>query len=498
MRAVENAFGIRIPDNARLIRNLVHGIQYVQDHTMHFYHLHALDWVDLLNALEADPAEAAALAQSVSDWAGNGKPQFLAVQKRLRNFVDSGQLGLFANAYWGHPAYKLPPAANLMAVAHYLEALDWQRDVIRMHAVLGGKNPHMQNFLVGGSALPIAPDAPTAFNAGDLALLQRLVERARSFVEKVYCPDLLAVAGFYKEWARIGSGVGNYLAYGEFPTDTSGEPEKLFFPRGLILNRDLTQVFPVDHEKVTEYVTHSWYDYPEGDDRAKHPWRGETQPHYSGPRPPFEFLDTDSKYSWLKAPRYEDRAVEVGPLARMLVAYARGSPRVRALVDTVLSRLGLGPEALFSTLGRTAARAVETLVVAEQLPVWLNELAANMKRGELITHTGQQWDSRSWPKEAQGWGFEEAPRGALGHWVRIRDGAIANYQCIVPTTWNCSPRDARGVRGACEEALLATPVADLERPLEVLRTIHSFDPCMACAVHLVDNERRELLRVRVV
>jgi Ni,Fe-hydrogenase I large subunit len=497
VRAVENALGITIPDNARLVRNLIHGIQFVQDHTMHFYHLHALDWVDLLNALEANPTEAADLAQSVSEWAHNGKAKFRAVQQRLRAFVDSGQLGLFANAYWGHPAYKLPPAANLMAVAHYLEALDWQKDVIHMHALLGGKNPHMQNFLVGGTALPINPDSPTALNAGELGQLREMAARARAFVEQVYFPDLLAVAGFYKDWAGVGAGVGNYLAYGEFPTDTGGDPEKLFLPRGVILNRDLSRVLPFNHEKVTEHIARSWYDYAEENAQAKHPWEGETRPHYTGPQPPYDFLETDNKYSWLKAPRYDDRTMEAGPLARMLVAYASGHSRVRALVDAVLSKLGVGPEALFSTLGRTAARCVETLVVAEQLPAWLDELAANMKRGHLIGCNVERWDPGAWPKEAQGVGFEEAPRGALGHWVRIREGTIANYQCIVPTTWNCSPRDARGARGACEQALLATPVADPERPLEILRTVHSFDPCMACAVHIVDKDRRERLRVRV-
>jgi Ni,Fe-hydrogenase I large subunit len=495
VRAVENALGITIPDNARLVRNLIHGIQFVQDHTMHFYHLHALDWVDLLEALEADPGQAAELAQSLSDWPHNGKGQFRTVQQRLRAFVESGQLGLFSNAYWGHPAYQLPPTANLMAVAHYLEALDWQKDVIRMHALLGGKNPHMQNFLVGGTALPINPDSPTALNAGDLGQLREMTERARDFVEQVYFPDLLAIAGFYKEWARIGCGVGNYLACGEFPTDTSADPEKLFLPRGVILNKDLSRVLPFDQEKVTEHVARSWYDYGEGNPQAKHPWQGETRPHYTGPQPPYEFLDTDQKYSWLKAPRYEDHSMEAGPLARMLVAYGKGHPRVCALVDSLLARLGVGPEALFSTLGRTAARGIETLAVAEQLPVWLDELAANIKRGRLTACNVERWDPETWPKEAQGVGLEEAPRGALGHWVRIRDGAIANYQCVVPTTWNCSPRDARGTRGACEEALLATPVADLEHPLEVLRTVHSFDPCMACAVHVVDKDRRERLRV---
>jgi Ni,Fe-hydrogenase I large subunit len=497
VRAVENALRITIPDNGRLVRNLVHGIQYVQDHSMHFYHLHGLDWVDLLKALEADPGKTAALAQSLSDWPGNSKPHFHAVQQRLRTFVESGQLGLFANAYWGHPAYQLTPEANLMVVAHYLEALDWQRDIIRMHAVLGGKNPHMQNFLVGGTALPINPDSPTAFNAGDLALLQQLAKRAQEFVEKVYLPDLMAVAGFYKDWASIGSGVGNYLACGEFPTDTSGDPEKLFLPHGVVLKKDLGRAISFDHEKVSEYITRSWYDYSDGNDKPKHPWQGETRPHYTGPQPPFQFLDTSSKYSWLKAPRYDHLAVEVGPLARMLVAYAKGHPRIHTLLSNLLAKLDLGPEALFSTLGRTAARGIETLVVAEQLPVWLGGLAENMKHRDFAIHNGDRWDPDTWPKEAQGCGLEEAPRGALGHWVHIHDGTIAQYQCVVPTTWNCSPRDGEGVRGACEEALLGTPVADPQRPLEILRTVHSFDPCMACAVHLVDKQKRELLRVRV-
>lgn len=495
--AVEDALGIKVPDNARLVRNLINGIQQVHDHTIHFYHLHALDWVDIISALEAEPAETASLAQSTSDWPHNGKAQFRSVQKRLRTFVESGQLGLFANAYWGHPAYKLPPAANLMAVAHYLEALEWQKDIIRIHALLGGKNPHAQTFLVGGTALPIDPNSQNALNADGLALLQQLAMRAKSFVEKVYFPDLLAVASFYKDWASIGTGLGNYLAYGEFPTDTSGDPEKLFLPRGIILNKNLSQVIPLDHHKITEYVTHSWYDYPDGDDKAKHPWRGETRPRYTGPQPPYEFLNTEQKYTWMKAPRYDDRAMEVGPLARMLVAYAKGHRRVRALVDTVLSKLEVGPEALFSTLGRTAARAIETLVVAEQLPVWIDELAENMKRGNLTIHNRERWEPNSWPKEAQGWGFHEAPRGALGHWVHICDGAITNYQCVVPTTWNCSPRDAKGQRGACEEALLGTSVADPEHPLELLRTVHSFDPCIACAVHVVDKDRRALVHVRV-
>jgi hydrogenase large subunit len=494
---VEDALGIKIPDNARIIRNLIAGIQYVQDHVIHFYHLHALDWVDITSALKADPAETSKLAQSISPWPKSSATYFKAVQDRLKKFVESGQLGLFANGYWGHPAYKLPPAANLMAVAHYLEALDWQREVIKIHAILGSKNPHPQTFLVGGMSIPLDPNSPAALNADKLALQRQLLVTAKEFVEQVYIPDVLAVAPFYKDWAALGAGVGNYLAYGDYPTDTSGDPTRLWLPRGVIVNRDLSRVEPMDHKAITESVTHSWYEYSDGEQAAKHPWDGETNPKYSGPKPPYEFLDTDKKYSWLKAPRYKGMPMEVGPLARMLVAYGSGHKDVKAAVDGVLKVLGVGPAALFSTLGRIAARAVETQITAAELLVWHDQLVANIKRGDLRIHNGERWDPTSWPKEAQGWGFHEAPRGALGHWVRIKDGAIVNYQCVVPSTWNASPRDAQNQRGPYEASLLGTPVADANRPVEILRTVHSFDPCMACAVHVVGPAREPITRIQV-
>jgi Ni,Fe-hydrogenase I large subunit len=301
------------------------------------------------------------------------------------------------------------------------------------------------------------------------------------------------VAPFYLEWAGYGEGIGNFMACGDFP-DRLGTQ---FLPAGIILNRDLSTVHPLDQGKVTEYVTHSWFKYSEGDEMAKHPWEGETIPQYTGPQPPYQLLNTEGKYSWMKAPRYEDKPMEVGPLARMLVAYASGHPRVKEVVDTVLNKLGAGPEALFSTLGRTAARGVETLVIAEQLVPWLDELATNMAEGNLQIHNGEKWDPKTWPTEAQGVGFTEAPRGMLGHWIRIKGGMIENYQCVVPSTWNASPRDAKGQRGPYEAALIGTPVADPGQPIEILRTIHSFDPCMACAVHMVDGSRREIVQVRL-
>jgi Ni,Fe-hydrogenase I large subunit len=499
VRAVENALGITIPDNARILRNLLEGAQFIQDHVIHFYHLHALDWVDMVSALSADPAATSDLARSISDWSNSSPAYFQGVRDRLQTFVNSGQLGIFANAYWGHPAYKLPPEGNLLAVAHYLEALDWQREIIKMHAILGGKNPHPQTYLVGGMAIPVTPNGQHGINPARITQLRNLAARALEFAEKVYLPDLLLVASLYKEWGNVGQGVGHFLAYGDFPTDTSGDPATLWLPQGLVFNKDLgSPPQPLDHNEIREYVTRSWYNYAGGDGVAKHPWDGETEWAYTGPQPPFEFLDTDGKYSWLKAPRYSDTPMEVGPLARMVVAYAAGHPRVQQLVNGVLSQLGLGSEALFSTLGRVAARGIETLVIAEKMQDWISELDTNMNSGNLAIHSGALWDPSTWPTRAMGWGVSEAPRGALGHWVQIENGTISNYQCVVPSTWNGSPRDALGQRGPWEEALIGTPVADPAQPVEILRTIHSFDPCMACAVHVLDADHREITRIQIV
>ncbi|MDH3402190.1 MAG: nickel-dependent hydrogenase large subunit [Acidobacteriota bacterium] len=493
IRAVENAIGAEPPPNARILRNLIMASQMVQDHVVHFYHLHALDWVDIVSALSADPAATASLAQSISDWPLSSATYFGGVKERLQQYVERGQLGPFANAYWGHAAYRLPPEANLMAVAHYLEALDWQREFIKIHAVLGGKNPHLQSFLVGGMATPVDPDRQASLNMTSVAAMRELIKKAKVFVEKVYVPDLLAVASFYKDWAGYGAGVGNYLVYGEYP-ELDGS---LYLPSGVIRGRNLGTVEPLDHSLINEYVTHSWFEYGGGDDQPLHPSQGETRPNYTGPEPPYERLNTDGKYSWLKSPRYDGLPMEVGPLSRMLVAYGSGQPRVRELVDFALGHLGVGAEALFSTLGRVAARGIETLVLAEKLEGWLDELADNMGRGELRIHDNSKWEPSSWPKECTGAGFHEAPRGALGHWVHIVDGEIANYQCVVPSTWNAGPRDAMGQPGPYEQALIGNPVVDPEQPLEILRTVHSFDPCMACGVHVLDPEGREVVKVRV-
>ena len=497
VRAVENALGITIPDNARIIRDLIAGAQLVQDHVVHFYHLHALDWVDVTLALKADPSKTSTLAQSISPWPNSSTNYFRGVQNKLQAFINSGQLGLFANGYWGHPAYVLPPEVNLLAVAHYLEALDWQRNFIRIHAVLGGKNPHPQSYLVGGMATALNPNNESTLNADRLGLLTQLLQSGQDFVSQVYIPDVLAIAGLYKDWASIGAGLGNYMAYGDYASDAQELASTYFFPNGLIQQQNLNIVNPVAQTQVAEYIAHSWYSYTEGNAAGLHPWKGETDPQYTGPTPPFDYVTTD-KYSWLKAPRYNGTAVEVGPLARTLLAYASGKTGVQQTVNSALATLGVGPSALFSTLGRVAARAIEAQLMINQLPIWLQQLEDNMARGDLTIHDNTYWDPSTWPQEAFGFGHHEAPRGSLGHWVHIKNGTIANYQAVVPSTWNAGPRDASGQRGAYEAALIGTPVADPTRPVEILRTVHSFDPCLACAVHVLDPKGREYVNVRAL
>jgi [NiFe] hydrogenase large subunit/hydrogenase large subunit len=385
-----------------------------------------------------------------------------------------------------------------MAVAHYLEALDWQRDVIRVHTIFGGKNPH-PNFLVGGMASAINLEDTGTINAESLTKIQGMIRRARRFVEEVYWPDMVAIAGFYKEWASIGGGVSNYLAVGEYPDNgDANDLESLYFPRGIILDRDLSTVHPYDHEQVREYIFSAWYEYEDGDRAGLHPWEGETKPRYTGPEPPWTFLQDHEKYTWMKAPRYDGRPMEVGPLARMLVAYASGHADVREMVDGALGALGVGPEALFSTLGRTAARGIETVLLARRMEVWFDALVDRIRAGDTSTFNGERWEPSSWPATARGYGYLDAARGALGHWVEIRDGKIARYQCVVPSTWNCSPRDVEGQMGPYEASLVDNhPLLDPERPIEILRTIHSFDPCMACGVHVLDARGNEVTRVKV-
>ena len=488
-RAVEDAIGITIPPNANLIRNLVHGMQFIQDHVIHFYHLHALDWVDVVSALKADPDGTARIAKSISPWPNNSGTYFAEVQNRLKKFVSGGQLGIFTNGYWGHPAYKLPPEVNLLGVAHYLEALDWQRDVIRLHTVFGGKNPH-PNFLVGGMASAINLNDTATINAERLTDIRDMITRARRFVEQVYWPDLVAIAGFYKEWGAIGGGVPNFLTYGEFPEAGINDFDKLYFPRGIILNKDLSTVHEFDPAKIQEFINASWYEYSAGDEAGLHPYEGETKAKYTGPATPWQYLQDEKKYTWMKAPRYDGQPMQVGPLSRMLVGFAAGHADIQELVKEVLGRLQVGPAVLFSTLGRTAARGIETVLLARRMEVWYGQLVDRIRSGDTRTFDGTRWAPETWHKEKaelQGFGWLDAPRGGLGHWVKIRDGKISKYQCVVPSTWNCSPRDPQGQMGPYEAALTDNhPLVIPDQPLEILRTIHSFDPCMACGVHVLD------------
>jgi hydrogenase large subunit len=490
VRTVEDALGITVPPNAELIRNLMFCAQYMQDHVVHFYHLHALDWVDIVSALKANPNEASRIAQSISNYPKSSPAYFSDLQKRLTGFVSSGQLGIFANAYWGHPAYKLPPEINLIGVAHYLDALEWQKEVVKIHTIFGGKNPH-PNYLVGGVPCAINLDEANALNAERLAQVGKLLDDGKQFIEQVYIPDLLAVAPYYLDWGGIGGGLQNYLAYGDLPVKGYGDVASFKFPRGAILNRNLNEVLPVDGknlEEIQEFISHSWYEYSDGNETGKHPWNGETKFNYTGPQPPYEFLNVNEKYSWLKTPRWKSNAMEVGPLARLLVAYASGSTEVKDLIGMVLKKLNVPVGALFSTLGRTAARGLETVLIAKWAKEFYDQLLANIKNGDTRTFNNSKWEPSTWPKEAKGVGFTEAPRGALAHWIVIKDEKIDNYQLVVPSTWNASPRDPKGQMSAYEASLIGTPIADPEKPVEVLRTIHSFDPCIACAVHLYDEK----------
>ena len=509
VRTVENALGIMIPDNANSIRNIMQLCLQTHDHLVHFYHLHALDWVDIVSALKADPKATSTLAQSVSSWPLSSPGYFKDLQIRLTKFVESGQLGPFKNGYWGHAAYKLPPEANLMAVAHYLEALDFQKEIVKIHTIYGGKNPH-PNWLVGGVPCAINVDgtgAVGAVNMERLNLVSSIIDRSIEFIEQVYLPDLTAIASFYKDWLHGGGLSGkSVMSYGDIPENANDySANSLKLPRGVILNGNLNEVLPIDladPEQIQEFVAHSWYKYPD-ESKGLHPWDGVTEPNYQlgpnakGTKTDIKELDEGGKYSWIKAPRWRGNAVEVGPLARYIIGYAQNKPEFKEPTEKLLKTLDLPVTALFSALGRTAARGLECQWAAHQMRYFQDKLVARIKAGDTSTANVEKWRPESWPKEAKGYGFTEAPRGALGHWIKIKDTKIDNYQCIVPTTWNGSPRDPQGNIGAFEASLLDTPMADPEKPLEILRTIHSFDPCLACSTHVMSPDGQEMATVKV-
>ncbi|MFW8600098.1 nickel-dependent hydrogenase large subunit [Desulfobacterota bacterium M19] len=494
VRTVENALGLEIPINAQYIRNMVIALHTLHDHIVHFYALSALDWVDVVSALKADPAKTAALASSLSNWPGNGVKRFAAVKAKIKALVDSGQLGPFANGYWGHPAMTLPPEANLMAVSHYLEALDYQRKANQAIAIIGGKSPHIQNMSVGGVTTAINLDNETTLNMERLYWMKQLMEEVRGFIQQVYLPDVIAIGALYKNWLSYGAGVTNYLAVPDMVLNTAGTEFDL--PGGTIMNGDFSTVKAISsfHDKyfrdnIKESIAHAWYD----GDWSRHPYEEDTVPRYT------DFQD-DGKYSWVKAPRFQNQPMQVGPLAQVLIGYASGHKLTRKYVDDVLARIStvagteVGAAALQSTIGRHAARAIRAAMLADLgLKHW-QLLVDNIGRGDL-----EIFNPPTFPRgEQRGFGFHEAPRGVLSHWIVINDGRIKNYQCVVPSTWNAGPRDKKGRPGPYEASLVGNPVADAQRPLEILRTIHSFDPCIACAVHMLDHEGREIIKVKAV
>ncbi len=486
VRAVENALGIVVPPNAEMVRNLMLGALTMQDHITHFYQLQALDWVDVVSALKADPKETAQIAQSISSWPKNSIGYFTDVQNKVKKLVESKQFNIFSNGYWGHPAYKLPPAVNLLGVAHYLEALDIQKEIVKIQTIFGGKNPH-PNFLVGGMACAVNVDGPNAINIDRLNWVYQIIQQAENFAKQVYLPDVLAIASYYPEWTKYGGGVVNYLASGDFPMTHFGDTSSYLFKRGIVRDRNLSVVEefdPMAMDGLVEYVNNSWYKYTQGKEVGLHPSVGETILDYTGKTPPYDFLDHDQPYSWIKTPRYKGLPMEVGPLARFIVNYAAKNEPIVDLTDRCLAQLGAPKSALYSAIGRTLARSMECTLISEYMHKFYNQLVANIKGGDYRMFNNTYWDPSTWPKKAQGYAVCEAPRGSVAHYVDIENKLVKRYQMVVPTTWNGSPRDPKGQRSPFEASLLGVPVHDAAAPLEIIRVIHTFDPCMSCSVHL--------------
>jgi hydrogenase large subunit len=493
VRAVENALNMEIPLNAQYIRNMVIAAHGIHDHLVHFYHLSALDWVDIVSSLKASPKAAAKIAQSLTDWPTNSEEHFRAVQDKLKGFVKSGQLGIFANGYWGHPAMKLPPEVNLIAAAHYLEAFEYQRKANQITTILGSKTPHVQNLAVGGVTNPINPDEQSALNMERLAYIQSLMDDIEGFIKNVYMVDVAAVAAFNTDWLGYGKGVLNYLSVPEFPTDTKGT--KFMLPGGYIPKGNVGKFHEIKNfddtyfeKNVKESIKHSWYD----GDWDRHPYQEDTIPKYT------DFQD-DGKYSWVKAPSFQGEPAQVGPLANVLAMYAAGHKGAKKYVNWMLKTIGSVAKIkanvghLHSTLGRHAARSVRTALLFDSLKENYNLLLANIAKGDYDIY-----NKPTFPNGIQkGFGFHEAPRGTLSHWVVIENGKILNYQAVVPSTWNAGPRNDKDELGPYEASLLGNPIAQAAKPLEVLRTIHSFDPCIACAIHLHDNEDNDLGHVTI-
>lgn len=494
VRSVENALGMEIPLNAQYIRNIIMGAHSTHDNIVHFYHLAALDWVDLVSALKADPRAVSNLGQKLSPWTGNSYNEVKASQDKLKVFIGSGQLGIYGSGYWGHPAMKLSPEVNMLAAHHYLQALDYQREINKVVGILGLKTPHIQNLAVGGVANAINVDSPSTLNMERLYFIKTIIDKVGDFVEHVLLVDTAVIAGYYAEWTKYGAGVTNYLSVPEMPLDTKGTVFAL--PGGYIPGGDIAKYTPIKshHEpffrdSVKESIKHSWYD----GDWDRHPWDGETVPKYT------DFQDK-GKYSWVKSPTFKGKPAQVGPLANVLCMYAAGhvptKRYVAKMLDTISAVAGtkVGISALHSTIGRIGARSIRCAVLFDTLKSQWQALMDNISKGDVKTFNRPFFPAG----EQRGYGLHEAPRGALSHWIVIKDGVIKNYQAVVPSTWNAGPRNREDALGPYEASLIGNPVIDAEKPLEVLRTVHSFDPCLACAIHMLDKTNNEIVRVKAV
>lgn len=551
LRAVEDAFGITIPKNAHYIRNIIAACLGHQDHIIHFYHLHALDWVSPLEALKADPAATAALQNTVlstyrlpfrgpagldteaypHDVPVSNPDYYVAIQAKVKKIVESGQLGIFSAQWWDHPDYRmLPPEVHLMAISHYLEMLDKQKDLVVPHVVFGGKNPH-PHYVLGGMPCSISmEDGNAPINTARLAIVDRSINQARHMMNDYYLPDVLAIGHLYVKNGYVsGGGLAKerVLGFGMFPEEPfSGTSNGDFFSTLLVRCNGVVENFAGgvmqakvydfkmedlnDPEGISESVEHAWYEYPGQENASLHPWEGVTKPHYTEPKEgtktEWKALNEQGKYSWLKTPKWRGKLCEVGPLARYIVLYTKAKQGLLGQltwaekiivdqIDAVTNVLGVPVEAwLPSTVGRTAARALEAQLQAELGKYFFDKLVANIKSGDTRVVNNDKWDPSTWPKEAKGVGLYEAPRGALSHWVVIKDGKIANYQAVVPTTWNACPRDDKAGQGAYEKSMMDTPVKIADKPLEIVKAIRSFDPCMACSTHLF-NAKGEKIRV---
>jgi quinone-reactive Ni/Fe-hydrogenase large subunit len=493
--AVEDALGIKPPLNAELVRTLMNAALFMHDHPVHFYHLHGVDWVDIVSALSADEQKASELAFKYTDSPiATGVNDLKKVKETVAKFAKHPQgLGPFANAYWGHGTYRFTPEQNLIALSHYLKALEMQRMAAQMLAIFGGKQPHPQSLVVGGisSVMDILDPA----RMGEyLIKFQKMAD----FIHNAYLADVKMAAEMYKDEPSVVKPVGvpNFMAYKEFMIG----PDQYLFDSGYILNKDISKVFDIDESKITEEATHSWY----ADNEALHPYDGKTNPNYTGfvdgqsigpDGNPIasKLIDENAKYSWIKSPRYDGKPMEVGPLASLLVSYVRGNKVVQESVNGFLKATGLPVGALFTTLGRTAARALQTQIIADHAIVAFNNLVENLKVDQE-TCAPYIIDKN---KEYKGRGMGDVPRGMLSHWIRIKNGVVENYQAVVPSTWNASPKDAKGQHGPYEADLIGLKIENLSQPIEIIRIIHSYDPCIACAVHVMDTKGNKLSEYKV-